>query len=112
MTPSDLDKFCTSLKGTTKDVKWGNDLCYCVGKKMYCVTNLKGDAAISLKTSPEDFSILTERNGIIPASYAARYHWIMVNDLHALKPKEWKDYIQKSYDLVFEKLSKKIRTAI
>ena len=33
-----LRKFCLSFPGATEDIKWGADLCFCVGAKMFCVT--------------------------------------------------------------------------
>jgi hypothetical protein len=36
------------------DVKWGDDLCYLVGEKMYCVQNLEGAFKVSFKTTPEE----------------------------------------------------------
>jgi predicted DNA-binding protein (MmcQ/YjbR family) len=33
-----LRKFCLSFPGATEDIKWGADLCFCVGEKMFCVT--------------------------------------------------------------------------
>lgn len=112
MNTATLEKLCKSLKGTTQDVKWGNDLCYLIGEKMYCVTALEGPFFVSFKASEEDFSELTEREGIIPAPYSARYHWVMVEDPHSLSPKEWKVYVEKSYRMVFEKLPKKIKGSI
>ena len=35
-----LRKYCLSFPHATEDVKWGNDLCFCVGGKMFCVTGL------------------------------------------------------------------------
>jgi predicted DNA-binding protein (MmcQ/YjbR family) len=32
----------------------------------------------SAKCAPEEFAELTERDGIIPGPYAARYHWVAV----------------------------------
>ena len=112
MAPSDLDKFCKSLHGTTTNIKWGNDLCYLIGKKMYCVTGIKGDVTISFKATTEEFAELTERDGILPAPYVAKYHWVMVQNVKSLRPKEWKLYIKKSYDLVVEKLPKKVRESL
>jgi predicted DNA-binding protein (MmcQ/YjbR family) len=112
MTPSDLEKFCKTLNGTTTDIKWGNDLCYMVGKKMYCVTSIKGDANISFKATPEEFAELIEREGIVPAPYVAKYHWVMAQKTKSLTPKEWKFYIKKSYQLVVEKLPKKLRPLV
>lgn len=112
MNAAALEKFCKGLKGTTVDVKWGHDLCYLIGEKMYCVTSLEGLFKVSFKATPEDFSELTERDGIIPAPYTARYHWVFVENPKALTPKEWIHYIEKSYRLVLEKLPSKVKAKL
>ena len=83
-----------------------------VGNKMYCVVLLDESHAVSFKTTPEDFAELTEREGIIPAPYSARYHWVLVSNPLALTAKEWKHFVEKSYELVFDKLPRKVKTAI
>ena len=62
MDQTQLEQLFLSLKGTTTNVKWGDDLCYLIGNKMYCVTR---------KVLADEFSELTEREGIIPALYPA-----------------------------------------
>jgi len=105
-----LRKFCLSLPHATEDVKWGNDLCFCVGAKMFAVTGLdKTDGQVSFKCTPEKFAELTEIDGIIPAPYVARYHWVAVQKPDALAESELQDLISKSYQLVFDKLPSKIR---
>jgi len=79
---------------------------------MYCVTNLDQPIKVSLKVQPEEFGELTEREGIIPAPYVARNHWIFVEKSNAFTMKEWKHYIQQSYELVFSKLPKKTKMQI
>jgi len=112
MNHAELEKFCLSLKGTKTDVKWGNDLCYLIGEKMYCVTSLDLPLKVSMKVLAEEFGELTERGGIIPAPYMARNHWIFIEKSNALTLKEWKHYIQQSYELVLAKLPKKIKIKI
>lgn len=112
MTAEGLDRLCKALKGTTMDVKWGNDLCYLIGNKMYCVTKMDGPLQISFKATPEDFAVLIERDGIIPAPYLARYHWVLAENQSALRANEWKVYIEKSFQLVFEKLPQKIKCSL
>jgi predicted DNA-binding protein (MmcQ/YjbR family) len=105
-----LRKFCMSLPGATEDVKWGADLCFSVGNKMFTVTSVdENDAGISVKCTPEKFAELTERPGIIPARYVARYHWVTIEDLKAVTPAELKDLIRTSYQLVFDKLPRRSR---
>ncbi len=112
MNIEDLRTLCHSLKGTTEDVKWGNDLCFLIGEKMYCVTGLEGPFTASLKVRPQEFESLTERNWIIPAPYLARYHWVFAENGEALSPEEWQLYVKQSYNLVLKKLSKKAREEI
>lgn len=107
-----LRKFCLAFPGASEDVKWGNDLCFCVGAKMFCVTGVESNGGISLKCNPEKFAELTERDGINPAHYVARYHWVTVERLDAVTPDELKTLIKNSYRLVYEKLPKKLRDAI
>jgi len=109
MDHTQLEQFCLLLKGTTTDVKWGNDLCYLIGGKMYCVTSLDQPMRVSMKVLAEEFGELTERDGIIPAPYMARNHWIFVEKSNAFTLKEWKHYVKQSYELVFAKLPKKIK---
>jgi len=108
-----LRKFCLSFPGATEDIKWGSDLCFSVGKKMFAVTSAESnEGGISVKCTPEKFAELTERKGIIPAHYVARYHWVTIEDQNAVTTDELKKLIEKSYQLVFEKLPKKVRDSI
>jgi predicted DNA-binding protein (MmcQ/YjbR family) len=110
----EIRTFCLTFPGATEDVKWGNDLTFSVGTKMFAVTALETAAppGISFKCTPEKFAELTERDGIIPAHYVARYHWVTVENTDALKPSELESLIEKSYEMVLEKLPKKLKNEI
>ena len=113
MKTDELRQFCLSLPGATEDVKWGSDLTFLIGGKMFAVTDLDAaQVAVSFKCTPEKFAELTERAGIRPADYVARYHWVTVEDPNALGRGELKDLIAGSYRMVFDKLPKKIRQTI
>jgi len=108
-----LRKFCLAFPGATEDIKWGNDLCFCVGEKMFCVTGVDSvQSGLSLKCTPEKFSELVERDGIDPAAYVGRYKWVHIEDLDAVKADELKSLIGTSYQLVFDKLPTKIKKSI
>ena len=108
-----LRKFCLGFPGATEDIKWGADLCFCVGEKMFCVTGADSvRGGLSLKCTPEKFDELTEREGIDPAPYVGRYKWVRIEELKAVSPNELKDLIGESYRLVFDKLPAKARKAI
>jgi len=108
-----LRKFCLSFPGATEDIKWGADLCFSVGAKMFCVTGADAvNGTLSLKCTPEKFDELIERDGIDPAAYVGRYKWVHIADLAAVTPDELKSLIEKSYQLVFDKLPPKIKKTI
>ena len=107
-----LRKYCLSFPGSTEDIKWGADLCFCVGAKTFCVTGADSMSGMSLKCTPEKFEELIERAGIDPAAYVGRYKWIHISNLDAVTPAELKDLIKTSYRLVFDKLPPKIKKSI
>jgi predicted DNA-binding protein (MmcQ/YjbR family) len=108
-----MRRYCMSLPHTTEQVLWGADLVFKIGGKMYAVMVLEpAPVALSFKCSPEDFAELTERPGIIPAPYSARYHWVALETVDALPVAELKPLIRKSYDMVLAKLPKKTQAAL
>ncbi len=113
MNVEQLRTFCLSFPCATEDIKWGADLCFCVGAKMFCVTgadSLRG--GLSLKCTPEKFDELIERTGIDPAAYVGRYKWVRISEHHAVTPAELKALIAESYQLVFDKLPPTVKKTI
>lgn len=116
--PSYIDwvrTFCLSLPHTTEKIQWTHDLLFCVGGKMYCVVNLEpglSPTKVALKCTPERFAELIEVEGIIPAPYMARNHWVAFTEMNALRQPEIAELIQTSYQLVFNKLPKKLQTQL
>lgn len=105
-----LRALCLSLPGATEDVKWGSDLCFSIGGKMFAVVNLEPPHQLSFKATPESFAELIEREGIRPAPYLARAMWVQEEALdESLDTKEREALIKKSYALIAAKLSKRAR---
>ena len=111
-----IRRYCKSLPHVTEDVKWGHDLCFLIGGKMFCVVNLepaRGDRSmVALKATEEEFAELVEREDIIPAPYMARNFWVSLTEYDALPPAELKQRIARSYQLVMEKLAKKAQATL
>ena len=112
MDPEAIRKYCLSLPHVTEKVQWGNDLLFCIGGKMFAVAALdaKYPTKLSFKCTPEKFAELVESEDIIPAPYVARYHWVALEDWDALPQKELKELLKNAYQLVHDKLPKKVRT--
>ena len=104
-----LREICSSLTAVTEDVKWGNDLVFSVGDKMFCVASLEPPFSCSFKVPDDEFDELSNQNGFMPAPYMARAKWVLVTDPSNLSKKEWERYVKQSYELVKIKLTKKLR---
>jgi predicted DNA-binding protein (MmcQ/YjbR family) len=106
--------YCLSFPHATEKVQWGNDLVFKIAGKMFAVSVLEGASkyCLSFKVTPEQFLELTEEDGIDPAPYSARYHWIALQRFNVISEKELKTLLRSSYDLVFEKLPKKTKAAL
>jgi predicted DNA-binding protein (MmcQ/YjbR family) len=91
-------RFCLALPHTTEKVRWEHNLLFCIADKMYCVANLEpgmGRTRLIFKCAPEVFTELVELEGMIPAPYLARNHWVAVTDLGPFRQAEIKDHIRK-----------------
>jgi predicted DNA-binding protein (MmcQ/YjbR family) len=106
-----IRSFCLSLPHVDEKVQWGNDLLFRIGEKMFAVVALEPSHGVqmSFKCTPEKFAELVEEDGIIPAPYVARYHWVALERLDALPERELKELLKTAYRLVLEKLPKKAR---
>jgi predicted DNA-binding protein (MmcQ/YjbR family) len=113
--PSYIDwvrSFCLSLPHASEKIQWTHNLLFCVGGRMFCIANLEpglSPTRIALKCTPEKFAELIEIEGIIPAPYMARNHWVAFVEMDALRQAEIKELIESSYHLVYEKLPGKLR---
>ena len=109
-----LKAFALGLPHTTVVKQWGECLVYKVAGKMFLIIALDADVidGVVFKCTPEEFDELTEIDGIAQAPYAAKRHWVRDADLSALPAAELERRIRRSYDLVVEKLTKKLRTEL
>jgi len=104
---------CRRFPGCTEDIKWGADLVFSVGDKMFAVTrNASPASGMSFKVDDDRFLELTDRPGIIPAPYLARAKWVYVQDGAELSDDEAAALLRRSYELVFAKLTKKLQREI
>jgi predicted DNA-binding protein (MmcQ/YjbR family) len=106
--------YCLSFPHVTEKVQWGNDLVFKIGGKMFAVTILEGASkyCLSFKCTEEKFAELIEQEGIDPAPYSARYYWVALREFSALSEKDLKALLRDAYDLVFEKLPKKLKAQL
>jgi len=103
-----LREYCLSLPGTTEEVKWGDNLCFMIEKKIYVIGSLDA-GTLAIKCDPEEFEEVTARDGITQAWHLAKGQWIGLADLEVMPVQELKKRIAESRGFVLQKLSKKVR---
>lgn len=110
MNIEDLQHICRAMPHVTEDVKWGHDLVFSIGGKMFCVAGLdQSPTTASFKVTDEEFEEMSTRSGFKPAPYVAKYKWVYIDDINKMKTTEWKHYLKQSYELVKAKLSPKVK---
>ena len=103
-------RICRSFPEVTEDVKWGNDLVFCVGRKMFAVVALEPPHSVAFKCTDESFGELIERPGIIPAPYLARAMWVQETEFgETLDLRELARLLREGYDAVVARLPKSRR---
>lgn len=114
MTYKEVEKFLKSLKHTTMVVQWGDHQVYKIGGKVFAVVGGSGDAepGLTFKAGETSFDILTRQKGIIQAPYMARNQWVKLERLSALKDRELKAYLERSYNMIASGLTKKLRVSL
>jgi predicted DNA-binding protein (MmcQ/YjbR family) len=113
MTIEEIQALCEKLKGVTLDIKWEDHLCFNIGGKMFLVTAPDHvPVSASLKVSDDDFEILPQKEGIMPAPYMARHKWIYLDDINRFSRKQWENYILLAYSIVASKLPLKTQRSL
>jgi predicted DNA-binding protein (MmcQ/YjbR family) len=106
-----IRNICLALPDVTESLKWEKDLCFLVGGKMFFVIILDVNS-VSFKVNYEEFDELTSRQYIKPAPYAARFNWVLVENMDTFNDDNWEKYINQSYKLVLAGISKKKKNRI
>jgi predicted DNA-binding protein (MmcQ/YjbR family) len=111
ITPAQLEQLCAGWPGVTKDIKWGADLVFSVGGKMFAVMPTDG-GRISFKVEDERFLELSDQPGMIAAPYLARARWISVVEPKRFSTAELSELVGTAYGLIRAKLTKKLQAEL
>ena len=107
-----LLRLCRSLPGATEDVKWGDNLIFSVGGKMFAGFDLPELQPLSFKVDPVAFQTLVASAAFAPAPYLARHHWVTIADRKLVPLAMLEELIAEAHGLVAAKLSRKARLAL
>jgi predicted DNA-binding protein (MmcQ/YjbR family) len=109
-------EFCLSMPHTVECVGWGHHLVFWVGDKaiggkMFALIHLDGEGSgvVWFHAGPERYPELLEMEGIIPAPYMAKAHWVTVERWDVFRARDFEEHLANAHNLVYEKLSRGVK---
>ncbi len=114
-----MREFLLTLPYVEERVQWGEHLVFSVGEKaiggkMFSLLDLggTGKCVVMMAAGPEGMAELLEREGVVPAPYLARAHWVCVERWDALDWPEWKERLTRAREMVHDKLPAKTKALL
>jgi predicted DNA-binding protein (MmcQ/YjbR family) len=112
-------EYLLRLPHVAETMQWGANLVFWVGDKaiggkMFAVLNLDEDqkAVLSFAAGPERYAELLETEGVFPAPYLARAHWVSLRHWGVLRGSELEGQLKHAHDLIYNKLPKKTKDVL
>jgi predicted DNA-binding protein (MmcQ/YjbR family) len=120
--PMDAERareYLLRLPHVVETMQWGANLVFWVGDKaiggkMFAVLNLDEDqkAVVSFAAGPERYAELMETEGVFPAPYLARAHWVSIRHWGVLRAAELEEQLKLGHSLIYDKLPKRTRDVL
>lgn len=114
-----LRTYLLSLPDVVETTQWGDNLVFWVGDKaiggkMFALASLTPDhgGVLSFAAGPERFAELVEREGVFPAPYLARAHWVAVERWSTLPVNELRELLRAARALIYEKLPNRTKAVL
>ncbi len=114
MNIEDFRSYCLSKKGVTEEFPFDeNTLVFKVGGKMFALLDVDAFESVNLKCDPEKAIDLREHYpGVQPGYHMNKKHWNTVEMDGAIPDNLILEWVDDSYDLVFEKLPRHLRESL
>ena len=109
-----FQSYCLAKKGVTEEFPFDEKiLVYKVMGKMFALTDVDEFISVNLKCEPEIGAQLREEYpGVQPGYHMNKKHWITVLMDGSVSDKDFKVWIDASYDLVVKSLPKRQRVEL
>jgi len=114
-----LRAYLLRLPHVVETMQWGANLVFWVGDKaiggkMFAVLSLDDGqkAVLSLAAGPERYAELLEIEGVFPAPYLARAHWVALKHWGVFRSSELEDLLEHGRRLIYDKLPRKTREVL
>jgi predicted DNA-binding protein (MmcQ/YjbR family) len=118
-----LRAYLLALPHVVETMQWGANLVFwtgdkAIGGKMFALINLDEPApsehraasnlVLSYAAGPARYPELLEIDGLVPAPYMARIHWVAAGRWNVFTTAEWQRELRAAYDITLAKLPKKV----
>lgn len=114
-----LRAYLLRLPHVVETMQWGANLVFWVGDKaiggkMFAVLSLDDGpkAVLSFAAGPEGYAELLETEGVFPAPYLARAHWVALSHWGVFRTSELEDLLEHGRRLIYDKLPRKTRDVL
>ena len=114
-----LREYLLRLPHVVETMQWGANLVFWVGDKaiggkMFALINLDDDqrAVLSFAAGPERYAELLETEGVVPAPYLARAHWVALQHWGVFRSSELQELLESARRLIYDKLPRKTRNVL
>ena len=112
-------EYLLQLPHVVETMQWGANLVFWVGDKaiggkMFAVLNLDDDhrAVLSFAAGPERYAELLETEGVFPAPYLARAHWVAIQHWGVFRSSELEEWLRLGHGLIYAKLPRRTRDVL
>jgi predicted DNA-binding protein (MmcQ/YjbR family) len=112
-------EYLLRLPHVVETMQWGANLVFWVGDKalggkMFAVVNLDDDqkAVLSFAAGPERYAELLEIEGVFPAPYLARAHWVALKHWGVFRSSELQELLEHGRRLIYDKMPKRNREVL
>jgi predicted DNA-binding protein (MmcQ/YjbR family) len=114
MNVEEYRNYCLSKKGVEEDFPFDeNTLVFKVMGKLFALANINGFGSINLKCEPMHALELRERYAAVePGYHMSKKHWNTVTVGHDASDQEIYSWIDDSYALVVQGLTKKLKSEL
>jgi len=114
-----LREYVLGLPHVVETMQWGANLVYWVGDKaiggkMFALSNLDEDhkGVLSFAAEPERYAELLETDGVFPAPYLARAHWVAIEHWGVFRSGELEELLESGRRVIYDKLPKRTRDVL
>lgn len=108
-----IQRRCAGQNAATQDNTFGPQTdVYRVGEKIFAMVN-DDDGFVTLKAEPDDVLALQQQYGFVrPGYYMNKRHWVTVDLVPDLPVAEVCELVDDSYRLVYESLTKAVKSRL